>query len=221
MDASPKLTPLRAAAPFILVSAAELLARWLDLSAVAVFTKPLLMPALALVVALSAPREPKTLRRLLFAAIALSWAGDVALMGEGLAHFAAGLGAFLFAHVLYIALFVRGLDGRVAPLSFGYAAVYAAMIYVLAPHVGPLLVPVLVYGAVLCTMAALATRGDATLALGGALFVASDAILASGRFVPDANIPRASFLVMLTYLAAQGLIVLSMTRELRRKSAPS
>jgi uncharacterized membrane protein YhhN len=221
MNASPKLTPLRAAAPFFLVTAAELVARWLDLPAVTVFTKPLLMPALSLVVTLSAPRAPKALRRLLLSAIALSWAGDVILMGDGVAHFAAGLGAFLFAHVLYITLFLRGLDGRVAPLSVGYAAVYAAMIFLLAPHVGALLVPVVIYGAVLCTMAALATRGDAMLALGGAIFVVSDAILASGRFLPDAGIPRASFLVMLTYLAAQGLIVLSMTRELRRQSALS
>src|SRR5690606_34760456 len=108
------------------------------------------------------------------------------------------------------------LERRVSPFAAAYAAAYAGLVFALAPHVGVLLVPVLVYGAVLCAMAALATRGDAMLALGGALFVASDAILAIGRFLPDVAIPRVSFLVMLTYLAAQALITLSTTNRLRR-----
>jgi len=212
---SPKITPLRAAVPFFVVSALELAARWFDLDVVPTFTKPLLMPALALVVALAAPDEPKQPRRLLLAGLGFSWAGDVILMGDGMAFFGAGLGAFLLAHCAYVALFVRGLEGRVSPFSLAYAAVYGAMIFFLAPHLGVLFVPVLVYGAVLSAMAALATRGGAALALGGALFLVSDGILAAGRFLPDAPIPRVSFLVMLTYLGAQALITLSVTGILR------
>ena len=78
--------------------------------------------------------------------------------------------------------------------------------------------PVLAYGAVLCGMAALATRGGAMLALGGASFVASDAILAVGRFIPEVAIPRLSFTVMLTYLAAQALITLGVTKQLRTRA---
>jgi uncharacterized membrane protein YhhN len=203
---SSRISLLAAFAPYLLVSAVDLAARVLGLDAIATFTKPLLMPTLALAVALSIPASAGRDRTLLLGAVAFSWGGDLLLMNEGLHFFAAGLGAFLLAHVLYVALFRRAFEAPVSRFAFVYAGAYLILVYVLAPHVGVLLIPVLVYGAVLCTMAALATRGGALLAAGGAAFVASDAMLALTRFVPGATIPQASFLIMLTYLAAQGLI---------------
>jgi uncharacterized membrane protein YhhN len=214
----PRLTPLRASVPFLLVSFVELAARVLDLDGLSAIAKPLLMPFLALVVALAGPREGSAPQRFLLAALAFSWVGDVVLMNDGLAFFAVGLGAFLLAHVFYIALFTRGFEGRVSPFAVGYLPWYGALVALLAPHVGVLLVPVLVYGAVLSVMAALSTRGGRILAAGGALFVASDSILALERFSPDFELPMASFLVMLTYLAAQWLIVLGATVRLRARA---
>jgi len=43
----------------------------------------------------------------------------------------------------------------------------------------------------------------------------SDAILAARKFLDGVEIPFGSFLVMLTYLAAQALITASITRALR------
>lgn len=219
MTTTRPISLLGASLPFALIGAIELAARWFGLEDLALFTKPLLMPTLALVPALAAPKGAGSLRRLLYAGLALSWAGDVFLMWDGLVAFAAGLGSFLLAHIAYVALFVRGLRGRVSSFAFVYLAGYVGMIVLLAPHVGPLLLPVLAYGAVLAVMAALATRGGPALAAGGALFMISDGILAAGRFLPDASIPRVSFLVMLTYLAAQALIATSMTRRLRELAA--
>jgi uncharacterized membrane protein YhhN len=213
--ASPRLSLLAAFAPYLLASLVDLAARLLGLDALATLTKPVLMPSLALAVALSIPASTGRNRTLLLGAVGLSWAGDLLLMNDGLPFFAAGLGAFLLAHVLYVMLFRRAFEEPVSRFAFAYAAAYLMLIYVLAPHVDVLLIPVLVYGAVLCTMAALATRGGALVTAGGAAFVASDAMLALTRFVPGATIPHASFLIMLTYLGAQGLIALGVARRAR------
>ncbi len=69
-----------------------------------------------------------------------------------------------------------------------------------------LLVPVAVYGAVLGTMAALAGGRGGVIAVGGALFVVSDSVLALGRFLPGYEFALHDLVVMSTYLAAQGLI---------------
>lgn len=215
MSPSPRLTPARAFVPFFVVSALELVTRLFDLDAIATITKPLLMPALALVVFLEAPTAPRGPRVLLLAGLGFSWLGDVLLMGEGLGFFSAGLSAFLLAHVAYVVLFARAVPGRIRPFSLVYVVAYVAMLFLVGPHLGALFVPVLLYGAILATMAAFATRGDRTLALGGGLFMVSDAILAARKFLDGVEIPFGSFLVMLTYLAAQALITASITRALR------
>ena len=82
-----------------------------------------------------------------------------------------------------------------------------------------LLVPVIAYGIVLTAMAAVASRCNRWVAGGGALFVVSDSILAINTFVPDARIPLVDFLIMVTYLAAQTLIVWGLLRHERDRVA--
>ena len=60
-------------------------------------TKPALMPVLA-----TASRRAGG-GRALTAAQALSWGGDVALLGQGPRAFQGGLGSFLGAHLAYVA----------------------------------------------------------------------------------------------------------------------
>ncbi|MBM7504409.1 lysoplasmalogenase [Agromyces aurantiacus] len=175
-------------------------------------TKLLLMPALAAGVLLARPpRTRSTL--LLLAAIALSWAGDAALTGAGAGWFVAGLLAFLAAHVAYVVLFAGSGRGRRMPAwTAVYAVWYAGFLALLAPHLGALLAPVAVYGLVLGAMAALAGRLGGIIALGGALFVVSDSVLALGRFLPGYGFALHDLAVMTTYLAAQGLIALGILR---------
>lgn len=140
--------------------------------------------------------------------LALSWAGDVALMRPGDAAFGAGLGSFLAAHFCYLAAF-RARRGRAVggtALKVVYAVAWLALNALLLPRAGKLRVPVFVYGATLAAMAAAAAdAGSEGLAAGGAAFLASDSVLALNRF-GAADIPAASAIVMLTYTAAQGLI---------------
>ena len=68
---------------------------------------------------------------------------------------------------------------------------------------GGLLVPVLVYGACLGTMAVLSTGVNRLTAVGGALFLVSDGLIALDAFVAGFGLPAQGFVVMATYVAAQ------------------
>jgi uncharacterized membrane protein YhhN len=144
--------------------------------------------------------------------VLLSLVGDVALLWpkEG---FLPGLIAFLLAHLAYLVAFTRVAKFASRPLCFGvYALVAGVILWQLWPGVpGGLRVPVIAYVVCLAAMAAQAAvvwragapRG-AVLALGGALFVASDALLATNKFM--APLPAASLWILATYWAAQWCI---------------
>lgn len=142
----------------------------------------------------------------------LSLIGDIALLWpkEG---FLPGLVAFLLAHLAYLVAFTRVAGFASRPGAFVvYALVAGVILWQLWPGVpGGLRIPVIAYVACLAAMAAQAAvvwrRGaprGAVLALGGALFVASDALLATNKFA--APLPAASLWILTTYWAAQWCI---------------
>ena len=151
-------------------------------------------------------------RRWVLAGLCLSLAGDVALLWprEG---FLPGLVSFLIAHLAYLVAFTR--RHRLAqwwPAFAIYAGVAGLVLWQLWPGVpGGLRVPVLAYVLCLASMAAQAAvlwrLGEAragVLALGGALFMMSDALLATNRFA--APLPLANLWILATYWAAQWCI---------------
>jgi uncharacterized membrane protein YhhN len=151
-------------------------------------------------------------RRWVLVGLLCSLAGDVALMWPQRG-FLPGLVSFLLAHLAYLAAFTRQtrLADRPAPFLI-YAGVAGVILAVLWPGVpGALRLPVLAYVACLAAMAAQATvlwrtgspRG-AVLALGGALFITSDALLATNRF--QTPLPMASLWILGTYWTAQWCI---------------
>lgn len=187
-------------------------ATWLTLA-----TKPLLMPVLAAYL-LSVSARPLTRTvRVVLAALAFSWLGDVLLEASGLAEadglFLAGLGGFLVAQVLYIAAFTplvrAGTPPRPPLWALAYVPFGATLVAFLAPELGVFLVPVALYAVAICTMGIVAAGVNRFTALGAAVFVASDTLLALGRFtdllVWSESIQRVA--VMSTYTLAQGLIV--------------
>lgn len=169
-----------------------------------------------LVIAWAWPRGGATpvARRWVRTGLVLSLVGDVALMWprEG---FLPGLVAFLLAHLSYLVAFTREqrFAARLVPF-IAYGVVAGVILAWLWPGVPPALrVPVVAYVLCLVSMAAQAAvlwraqpysarhRG---LALGGALFVASDTLLAVNRFAMP--LPLASLGILATYWAAQRLI---------------
>lgn len=146
--------------------------------------------------------------------LAFSLGGDVALMFE--AGFTAGLACFLAAHLAYLWAFTRGRRlGAWWPPFTGYVAVATVMLAQLWPGLPPALRgPVVVYVVVLATMAAQAAGVNRLAALGGLLFVASDAALAWNRF--HTPLPTVALWVLPAYWAAQALIAASLARDGRR-----
>jgi len=151
-------------------------------------------------------------RRWVLAGLVLSLAGDVALLWpkEG---FLPGLVSFLLAHGAYLVAFTRVQRLAAWPPAFVvYAGVAGAVLWLLWPAVpAALQVPVLAYVVFLAAMAAQAAvlwrRGSARgglLALGGALFMASDALLATNKFAGP--LPLASLWILGTYWSAQWCI---------------
>ena len=172
-----------------------------------------------LIIAWAWPRgdDAPARRRWIRIGLVCSLVGDVALLWPQQG-FLPGLVSFLLAHLAYIVAFTRGLRFAARPLPFvAYALVAGAILWLLWPGVpGALRAPVLAYVAALACMAAqaaawwLAARGDAgepwarRAAIGGALFMASDATLAVNRFMSP--VPASGLWILATYWLAQAAI---------------
>ena len=214
----PTFRPLPAFTPYIAVTVVHLLAIAAGPPELVAATKPLLMPTLlvALVLALPVRRSPL----LLWGGLALvfSWLGDVLLQNPGDIGFLIGMGAFGLAHLSYIALYLGPLrSGRIPAWGMVLGAVWwGGMVAVLAAWLGALLVPVAVYGLVLgaAAVSALATRP--LVALGAAVFLVSDTLLALDRFLPGFSVLELDLEIMLAYCLGQGLIIAGVVTAARR-----
>jgi uncharacterized membrane protein YhhN len=131
--------------------------------------------------------------------------------------FAAGLASFLVAHVCYIDAFTTEAGFQLAPLLLAPLLLAVGLVYrKLAPGLGTLRVPVIVYIGVIVVMAwqALARcvvvpgAGPLLAAAGALLFAASDSALALARFRRPFAASHA--VVYGTYFSAQWLIALSL-----------
>ncbi|WP_344096503.1 lysoplasmalogenase, partial [Streptomyces stramineus] len=169
--------------------------------------KPALMPLLAAyVLARGGPR-------LLAVALLFGCGGDTLLLlgGDGRGTlFLLGMGSFAAGHVCYLTLCARHGTGGASRAAYGlagaYGAAWLAAVALLWPGLEPgLRVPVALYSLLLTAMALGATRARLRAGAGGALFLVSDTLIASGiADWPQAPAPQ--FWIMLTYLAAQLLL---------------
>lgn len=163
-----------------------------------VIAKPLLMPLLvAYVVTRRAPR-------LLVAALLFGWGGDLALLFDAEPAFLVGMGSFAAGHVCYLVLFGRG---RTSPVLGGaYALALVGTVALLWGDLpADLRIPVAGYSLLLTAMAYRSSALGRTAGAGGALFLLSDTLIATG--VADwPQLPRPDFWIMATYLAAQYLL---------------
>ncbi len=188
-------------------------------------TKTALMPVLAAAVP---PRSPAVA-----IGLAGSWAGDVSLMVDDPRAFRAGVASFAVAHGGYVAALAphvsrdRLLRSRRVRLMAGSTLASAPLMGLAAHRVDPRLGgPVTAYTLTVASMAAAtqAIDADATtrrlLAVGGAVFLASDTVLGTRDLVlagrPDASTRWMERVVMATYTLAQVLLGLGFRRLVRR-----
>jgi uncharacterized membrane protein YhhN len=185
------------------------------------FIKPFLIPFLSLGVIFHGSFPSK---KLLLSALVFSWIGDVLLLfsDKHEAYFISGLIAFLISHIVYIITFSKQLKIRnrknkaVFWIGVTVIIVYLmTMLAILLPSLGDFKIPIFIYALVLSTMLLFAFKGfliwkepaNWYILVGAITFVSSDSILAFGKFYLSASIIQAPFLIMVTYLVAQYLIV--------------
>jgi uncharacterized membrane protein YhhN len=172
--------------------------------------------ATAALVAVAATIDPSSgpRRTAVVVALVLSLTGDVLLMLPG-DLFVAGLGAFLLAHIAYVAGF-RLDAGPASELLLPAAAVLVVVAAVGRPvlrgvrRTDPAMAaPVTAYMLVIAAMvtAALAS-GEPLTGAGAAVFMASDSLIAWNRFVRPLR--WAPVAIMVTYHLGQAGIVLSL-----------
>ncbi len=153
---------------------------------------------------------------LLVLALLLSALGDAFLSRDGDGVFLAGMGAFFGAHITYAALFLNfagtGDFGAESALILALMLAYGVAIFrIIAPGLGRFRGPVAVYVLAIVGMAWSASQLSRSIAapgiaVGAALFVFSDTVLAlqKFRFRPGGRWhARASYLVWPSYWLAQ------------------
>ena len=189
----------RATAVYVALAAADTLLAATGRHRLRWLTKPLLMPVLM------AGRDRPAQR-----ALAFGGAGDVALLGSSQAAFTAGLASFLAGHVAWIiALRQRPGGGRLRArpaLAVPYLAASGAVTAYLWNRTGKDRILVIVYSAALLAMSLTALdSGSPRTAAGGALFLASDTLLALEKF-GGLHLPAHEGMVMAAYTSAQALL---------------
>ena len=153
-------------------------------------------------------------------ALALSSAGDILLDLDPERLFVFGLALFLLVHLIYIFLFLRN---RFVPRAIGWNQ--AAMVIVvagycgsigawLAPSLGNLMVPVVIYICAITVMvvtAILVRSSQPWVVWGAMLFLMSDSLLAINKF--KTPVPYRDYLVWATYYLGQYGITIGFLRE--------
>lgn len=204
-------------APYSLLALVHVLAQVFGSYWPAVVSKALLMPVLAatfLLATRNAPRETRW-RTLTVVALGCCWIGDVVLEVPG--GFGVGMTAFFAGHVAYVTVYWRLLRGRgirrLRWVALAYVAWWLGLFALFAPAIGWLVVPFAVYGLALGANAAVACGVDRCTAIGALAFLVSDTLIAVGEFLH--RLPAHDVVVMVTYVAGQGLIAYGLVRRSR------
>ncbi len=204
---------------YALLAGLNVIGGFLSLGELSTITKPFLMPVLLGFFVASLGGLDHPLATWVKRALVFSWLGDVLLMGDGEIFFIAGIAGFLGAQICYIMGFRRftalGPLHNKPWLALPYVAFGVGLIVLLAPDLGVLLIPVMIYATALVTMAVLATGVSPPTAVGAVLFLISDSLIALTELsdrLPDG----AGSWIMPTYVVGQLLIVLGVLQNLGR-----
>lgn len=185
-----------------------------DADTTSAITQVMLMPLVAAVLWLHTAAPRPRLVRLGLVALGFSWLGDTLprFVDDG---FLLMVGGFLVAQIVYVVAFwpyrARATVARAPWLLVLAAALVVGLLWV-CRDAGWLLPAIAVYGSALVAMALLADGVNALTGYGALVFVVSDAMIGLGAFT-DLDLPASGFWIMLTYIAAQGLIALGIARS--------
>jgi uncharacterized membrane protein YhhN len=212
---------------FAVIVIIELTGRLMDNIQMEYFVKPLIMIWMAVYFLLYKKKSSFTVPVLV--AFFFSWMGDNFLMlsGKNELFFFAGVGGFFFAQLSYIYTFTKfsekGGRGKLQKnpwLSLLFLAYVAGMLALLFPGLEGLMKPIIsIYALSLILMSMMALNRSGRVGamsfklvfFGSILFLISDSMIAFNKFHNE--IPLAGFLIMITYIAAQYLIMRGLILE--------
>jgi uncharacterized membrane protein YhhN len=205
----------------LIVAAVVAVADWIAVDHFRARLEYVLKPAtLALLIAAVATADLGTAKPWVLAALALGLIGDIALLRAAAdavdLAFMAGLSAFLLGHLAYLVAFVLVgvhplplVAGLLVAVGVGGLVLPAVLRRASADGGRPLVGAVAGYALAVGATTAFAAGTQLVLtAVGGLLFLVSDALIARERFV--APVPRGALLVASSYHLAQFAIVLGL-----------
>ena len=213
---------------YFLVSAIEIIGDISGAKEMVYITKPLLMPLLILLYIPTWNQHKDNLSKLLIGALFFAFIGDVALMLVSLddQFFLLGLGAFMITQVLYIIIFSKvgfPIKKLLRPnrllILLLFISFYIILMIILYDQLNEMLMPVLVYGAVVCLMGFTATIRNVNqlsyllVLIGACLFIASDSLIAINKFVYSSELIFAQPCIMILYVIAQYFIVVGLIKS--------
>jgi uncharacterized membrane protein YhhN len=212
---------------FAVIVIVELLGRLLGNIQMEYFVKPLIMVWIAVYFLLHARKSTFSVPVLL--AFFFSWAGDNFLMlsERDELFFYAGVGGFFCAQLSYIYTFGKyseyggkGYLQKKPWLSIFFLAYVGGIMFLLFPGLEGMMKPVIaIYALSLMFMSMMAlnrsgrvgVRSYRYVFIGSLLFLISDSMIAINKFYTA--IPLAGFLIMLSYISAQYLIMRGLILE--------
>ena len=212
---------------FAVIVIIELTGRLMDNIQMEYFVKPLIMIWMAVYFLLYKKKSSFTVPVLV--AFFFSWVGDNFLMlsGKNELFFFAGVGGFFFAQLSYIYTFAKfsekGGRGKLQKnpwLSLLFLVYVAGMLALQFPGLEGMMKPIItIYALSLIGMSMMALNRSGRVGamsfqlvfIGSLLFLLSDSMIAFDKF--HSEIPLAGFLIMITYIAAQYLIMRGLILE--------
>jgi uncharacterized membrane protein YhhN len=184
--------------------------------------KPLLMPLLFIAYYPVYKIQNSNFSKIILLSLVFSFFGDITLMlieyNEHL--FIIGLASFLIAHLLYIISFYKNIKPFTIKLLkrnilyfLIFIAFYTSLLFVLWGNLNEMLIPVLIYGAVITLMGVFATlrktnkESYVLVLLGALLFICSDTLIAFNKFIFNSDLLYAQAYIMILYVLAQYFII--------------
>lgn len=210
---------------FFLVVIAELICGSVErFSLLHYVTKPAIVISLLIFFFKESESLSQSIRNLTMLALGFSLLGDILLLfvHRSPSFFILGLLAFLFAHVMYIWVFLKQRNHNKKPFLFLTALlIYAIGLFTLLKNgLGEMVLPVLIYMLAILGMATTAFLREGKVPkisyklvlLGAIFFLVSDSLLAINKFYTVFEF--AHVLIMSTYALAQYFMVMGIKKHL-------
>ena len=208
---------------FVIVSVLDIIGIIFKIESLTFIFKPFILLALLFLYSQSVEFRNKWYAM----ALIFCFFGDVFLLYSGENVFKFGLGFFLIAHLLFIAVVakrikkVNFLNGFISIIPFGI--VLSLLLFLLKDFLKDLFIPVLIYGVVISTFGVVSlldflntkSRNSLLMFFGALVFIVSDAVLAINKFYYAALVLQVA--VMVTYISAQYLIYTAMVLDENKK----